>query len=437
MTEVTGAYLLLLAASSSASEMKLVSFVRYDRHSGTMLHTLWTVHMYHNITQFIIQISLIRWIIQNTAYCLFCTYKLESMFRTAVMMIGAICNCSNHFTPKADNNTLMTSTTELSRVVMCSCRIEKVNIRSKAWRLHRNKTCSTECNIRIAACINYISCISDDREPYKVSYGHRQENTRGMARNRGHQWSWPSTTDSNSFKTMQIASLVLNMSVNVKNYYSVRNGYRTLRPQDTSDPHETLQHHLKTLLRQKRATGHFGIRSTKNRDTLDPRQFRQDAAPPVIRLKVDAEVSCGRNVRLPPKWLVTVWGPGAVSDAGVLITKHSRLLLLFVTPAATFPATQDRCLQRVLPTFTVWWVQAAGQQCANSDNATEQITTDTVRTFMLRNAQVLMAKQSHSSRHQQQEIVTDARIMRLERSDFANIGSSGEGSQNKQALTKD
>ena len=47
-----------------------------------------------------------------------------------------------------------------------------------------------------------------------------------------------------------------------------------------------------------------GIRSTKSRDTLDPGQFRHDTAPPVIRLKIGAEVSffgaemsCGRSVR--------------------------------------------------------------------------------------------------------------------------------------------
>jgi len=47
------------------------------------------------------------------------------------------------------------------------------------------------------------------------------------------------------------------------------------------------------------ATGHFGIRSTKSRDTLDPGQFRQDTAPKVIRLKVGAEVSWCRNVLWP------------------------------------------------------------------------------------------------------------------------------------------
>ena len=83
-------------------------------------------------------------------------------------------------------------------------------------------------------------------------------------------------------------------------------GYRTLRPQDTSDPHETLQHRLKTLLLQKRATRHFCIRSTKSWDTLiDPGQFRQDTAPPVIRLKVGAEVSWCQNV-LWPKCLAPV-----------------------------------------------------------------------------------------------------------------------------------
>ena len=32
--------------------------------------------------------------------------------------------------------------------------------------------------------------------------------------------------------------------------------------------------------------------------SLDPGQFRQDKAPPVIRLKVGAEMSCGRSVKL-------------------------------------------------------------------------------------------------------------------------------------------
>jgi len=37
---VTDAYLLSITESPSASEMKLVSFVKYDKHSGTMLHKL-------------------------------------------------------------------------------------------------------------------------------------------------------------------------------------------------------------------------------------------------------------------------------------------------------------------------------------------------------------------------------------------------------------
>jgi len=76
-------------------------------------------------------------------------------------------------------------------------------------------------------------------------------------------------------------------------------GHKTLRHQDTSDPHETLQHRLKTLVHQKRGTRHFGIRSTKSRDTFDPGQFRQDTAPPVIWLKLGAEVSWCRNVLWP------------------------------------------------------------------------------------------------------------------------------------------
>jgi len=44
---------------------------------------------------------------------------------------------------------------------------------------------------------------------------------------------------------------------------------------------------------------YFGTGSTKSRDTSDPGQFRRDTAPPVIRLKLGAEVSCGRSVRLP------------------------------------------------------------------------------------------------------------------------------------------
>jgi len=76
-------------------------------------------------------------------------------------------------------------------------------------------------------------------------------------------------------------------------------GHKTLRHQDTSDPHETLQHRLKTLLHQKPGTRHFGIRSTKSRDTLDLGQFRQNTAPPLIRLKVGAEVSWCRNVLWP------------------------------------------------------------------------------------------------------------------------------------------
>jgi len=58
-------------------------------------------------------------------------------------------------------------------------------------------------------------------------------------------------------------------------------------------------HRLKTLLHRKRGTRHFGIRSTKSRDTLHQGQFRQDTAPPVIRLKVGAEVSWCRNVLWP------------------------------------------------------------------------------------------------------------------------------------------
>ena len=68
-------------------------------------------------------------------------------------------------------------------------------------------------------------------------------------------------------------------------------GHKTLRHQNTSDPHETLQRHLKTLLLQKRGTRRFGIRSAISRDTLDPGQSRQDTAPLVIRFKVGAEVS--------------------------------------------------------------------------------------------------------------------------------------------------
>ena len=61
------------------------------------------------------------------------------------------------------------------------------------------------------------------------------------------------------------------------------------------------------------ATRHFGTGSRKSRDTSDPMRFGRDTAPPVIRLKLGAEmsghfgtnfvvpieVSCGRSVRLP------------------------------------------------------------------------------------------------------------------------------------------
>ena len=55
---------------------------------------------------------------------------------------------------------------------------------------------------------------------------------------------------------------------------------------------------------------------------------------------------------------------------------------------------------------------------------------------MFRNAQVSLPKQPYNSRHQQQEIITYAGVMRLERLTFTIVGSSCEGSQNKQALSK-
>jgi len=76
-------------------------------------------------------------------------------------------------------------------------------------------------------------------------------------------------------------------------------GHKTLRHQDTSDPHETFQHRLKTFLHQNCGTRHFSIRSTKSWDTLDQGQFWQDTAPPVMRLKVGAEVSWCRSVLWP------------------------------------------------------------------------------------------------------------------------------------------
>jgi len=65
----------------------------------------------------------------------------------------------------------------------------------------------------------------------------------------------------------------------------------------------TRMKHFSTVSRhfctKKHGTRHFGIRSTKSLDTLDPAQFRQDTAPPVIRLKVGAEVSWCRYVLWP------------------------------------------------------------------------------------------------------------------------------------------
>jgi len=100
-------------------------------------------------------------------------------------------------------------------------------------------------------------------------------------------------------------------------------GYRTLRPQDTSAPKHfgpasdtsvpsQLSRHFCVL--QKRGTRHFDIRSTKSGKNLDPGQFRQDTAPPVIRLKAGAEVSWCRNVvwpkcPAPEPWLKTRVNP--------------------------------------------------------------------------------------------------------------------------------
>jgi len=48
-------------------------------------------------------------------------------------------------------------------------------------------------------------------------------------------------------------------------------------------------------------SGHF--------ESSDPGQFLRDTAPPpVIRLKLGAEMSCGRSVRLPNKAIVNVCG---------------------------------------------------------------------------------------------------------------------------------
>jgi len=81
--------------------------------------------------------------------------------------------------------------------------------------------------------------------------------------------------------------------------------HKTVRHQDT------LGHFgadLKTLRHQKRGTRHFDTSAVieEKPGHFDPRQFRWDTAPPVIRLKLrhqfcGAEVSCGRSVRLPPR----------------------------------------------------------------------------------------------------------------------------------------
>ena len=72
------------------------------------------------------------------------------------------------------------------------------------------------------------------------------------------------------------------------------NGYRTLRPQDTSDPHETLRHRCRSVFQDTSAPKtrfetlrhwyrsvlrHFGIKSRKN-GTLRhaPRQFGRDTS---------------------------------------------------------------------------------------------------------------------------------------------------------------
>jgi len=122
-------------------------------------------------------------------------------------------------------------------------------------------------------------------------------------------WRWWWVTDDNFIFLYAIAFYKIYMSS-----ISYSKGYRTLRPQDTSAPrhfdetHETLQHRLKTILHQKRGTRHFGIRLTKSRDTLDPGQFQQDTAPPVIWLKVGAEVSWCRSVLVPKCFVAKVSG---------------------------------------------------------------------------------------------------------------------------------
>jgi len=53
--------------------------------------------------------------------------------------------------------------------------------------------------------------------------------------------------------------------------------------------HKTLRLRCRSVCRS--VLRHFSTGSRKSRDTSDPRQFRRDTAPPVIRLKLGAEVS--------------------------------------------------------------------------------------------------------------------------------------------------
>jgi len=95
-------------------------------------------------------------------------------------------------------------------------------------------------------------------------------------------------------------------------------GHRTLRTRTrhfgTGDEVSQVSGHFgtKNVVRDTSAPvskSHFGTGSRKSRDTSEPGQYRRDTAPPVIRLKLGAEVSkwfgaelsghFGRNVLWP------------------------------------------------------------------------------------------------------------------------------------------
>jgi len=153
-------------------------------------------------------------------------------------------------------------------------------------------------------------------------------------------------------------------------------GHRTSVTRHTSDPRETLQHRFRTLLHQKRGTRHFGIRSTKSRDTLHQGQFRQDTALPVIRLKVGADVSSGRSA----------WLPSLNRSVGVSVNVNGKSIIAqhcVAGPAVVLPRRGGRRGRRLSswssPVSAIWSVDQLASTVARNRSARDLLCSSAGR----------------------------------------------------------